>query len=100
MARKKPNEREMPPKRSVSVRELSKYSGDILHQIRVNGIEIEITDRGKVIAKLIPVRPYETTLKENSAVWTDLDNLAAEIGARWPKNTSAVDAVRDERRDL
>ena len=33
------------------------------------------------------------------AIWTDMDRLAAEIGAHWPANVAATEAVRDVRRD-
>ncbi len=33
-------------------------------------------------------------------VWANLDRLSAEIGAHWPKDVSAVDAIRDVRGDL
>jgi hypothetical protein len=33
-----------------------------------------------------------------AAVWTNLDQLAAEIGAHWPEGVSAAEAVRQERR--
>lgn len=38
--------------------------------------------------------------KEESALGTDLDRLAAEIGARWATQVSAVEAVREGRREL
>ena len=34
------------------------------------------------------------------ALWADLDAMAAEIGARWPADQTAVEVVRYERRDL
>ena len=90
----------MQPKRSVGVRELRQHATEIVRQVRVKRATVEITYRGKVIAKLIPVREARPTSKENTAVWTDLDRLAAEIGARWPARVSAVDAVREGRREL
>ena len=31
-------------------------------------------------------------------VWAEMDDLAAEISARWPAERSAVDAVAEQRR--
>jgi antitoxin (DNA-binding transcriptional repressor) of toxin-antitoxin stability system len=42
----------------------------------------------------------QLTQQARSAVWTHLERLAAEIGAHWKGNVSAVDAVRDVRREL
>ena len=59
-----------------------------------------ITRRGRVIAHLVPVRPPSAAPADLSALWADLDALAAEIGARWPTDQTAVEAVRQERREL
>ena len=92
----------MPTKmrRSVGVRELRQHATEIVRQVRVKRATIQITYRGKVIAQLMPVREPAPTPKETSMVWTDLDRLAAEIGARWPTQVSAVNAVREGRREL
>lgn len=90
----------MRAKRSVGVRELRQHATEIVRQVRMRGVSIQITYRGKVIAKLVPVREAAPAPEETSAVWTDLDKLAAEIGARWPAEVSAVDAVREGRREL
>ena len=33
-------------------------------------------------------------------VWSEMDDLAQEIGALWPKGVSAVEAVEEQRREL
>jgi antitoxin (DNA-binding transcriptional repressor) of toxin-antitoxin stability system len=90
----------MQTKRSVGVRELRQHATEIVRQVGVKRETVKITYRGKVIAQLMPVREPLPTPKETAAVWTDLDRLAAEIGARWPVHVSAVDAVREGRREL
>ena len=87
-------------KRSVGVRELRQHATEIVRQVRVKRATVQITYRGKVIAQLIPVHEPLPAPKETGAVWTDLDRLATEIGTRWPKHVSAVDAVREGRREL
>ena len=60
-----------------------------------------MTKRGEVIAHLVPVRkPQHSAEQADDAVWTDIERLAVEISANWPSNVSAVDAVRDIRREL
>ncbi len=87
--------------RTVGVRELKTNTTQILRRIREKGETIQVTYRGKVIAMLIPAPNNKSAPdKSTRAVWTDLDHLAAEISARWPADVSAVDAVRDVRRDL
>jgi prevent-host-death family protein len=90
----------MQTRQSIGVRELKERTTEILRRVRLKGTEIQITYRGKVVARLIPVRQSKSTSPASAAIWTDLDRLAAEIGARWPKGVTAVDAVREGRREL
>ncbi len=90
----------MRTKRAVSIRELRERAPEIMQQVRAKRLTIQITSRGRVIAELIPVPESRPFSKEASAVWTDLDRLAVEIGARWPNDVSAAHAVREGRRKL
>ncbi len=85
---------------SVGVRELREQVSKLLQRVRDEGEIVEITYHGEVVARLVPARPASVQPAEMAAVWTDLDQLAAEIGAHWPENISATEAVRQERRDL
>lgn len=85
--------------RSVGVRELKQHTTQILRQVRQKSVEVQITYHGQIIARLVPVRPLKSTGSRKSPVWTDLDELAAEIGARWPARVSAAEAVREGRRE-
>jgi antitoxin (DNA-binding transcriptional repressor) of toxin-antitoxin stability system len=87
--------------KTLDVGELIECIDEVLRIVEKEGETIEITHYGEVIAHLVPVRmPQSTTESAKRDVWTDLERLAAEIGAHWPANVSAVDAVRDVRRDL
>lgn len=85
--------------RSVDVRELKEHTARILRQVSQQSVEIQITRRGQPIARLVPLQRERTSKRCRAAVWANLDELAAEIGARWSKG-SAVDAVRAGRREL
>ena len=81
---------------TVGIRELKQQASELVRMVRETGKEVQVTYHGQVVALLIPVKP---TRKEVDAdAWTKLDNLAAEIGARWPKGVSAADAVTKARR--
>ncbi len=87
--------------KTLDVGELIEHIDEVLRMVEKEGETIEITNHGEVIAHLVPVRmPESTTESAKRDVWTDLDRLAAEIGDHWPADISAVDAVRDVRRDL
>lgn len=82
--------------RTIEVRELEKHISEILRQVKENAETIEVAQNGEVIARLTPV--------QHAAVgdidWADTDILRAEIAKYWPVSVSAVDAVRDVRREL
>ncbi len=87
--------------RTFGVRELEDRISEILRLVQETGEIVEVTNDGEVIARLVPVsrsqRPVEVP---GGAVWTDLERLRAEIDAHWQGSPSAVDAVREVRREL
>ena len=85
---------------TVGIRELKQQTSKILRRVREEGEIIEITYHGEVIARLVPVNQQAPSSEEMSATWADLDQLTAEISAKWPEGVSAVEAVREGRRDL
>jgi prevent-host-death family protein len=84
----------------IGVRELKDHATQILRKVREEGAEYLVTYHGKVIARLVPTEPVPLSSVELDAAWADLDDLAEEIGKRWPQGVSAVEAVREVRRDL
>ena len=86
--------------RSIGVRELKAHASQVLRELQEKGEPVEVTVRGRAIARLIPVGAMRPRPEETAAAWTDLDELAAQIGASWPADASAADAVREERREL
>ncbi len=81
---------------TVGIRELKQQASELVRMVRETGKEVQVTYHGEVVALLIPVK--STQKKDESKAWAKLDNLAAEIGARWPKGVSAADAVSEARR--
>ena len=76
------------------------HTSDVLRRVREHGETIDVTYHGEVVAHLIPAHAHESVEQEMRAVWTDLDRLAAEIGAHWPSGSSAAEAVSEVRREL
>lgn len=85
---------------SVGVRELREQVSKLLQRVREQGEVVEITYHGETVARLVPVKPALVAPATLAGVWTDVDQLAAEIGNHWPETLTAVDAVREERREL
>ncbi len=82
---------------TVGVRELKQRASELIRLIRETGSEVQVTHRGKVVALLVPVASPESRASEQRA-WISLDTLAAEIGAHWPKEVPASQAVSESRR--
>ena len=85
--------------RTVGVRELKASASRLLKRVRERGDEIQITYRGRVVARIVPVVTRRTSERLDRGVWADLDRLAVEIGTRWPKGVTAATAVAEGRRD-
>ncbi len=81
---------------TVGIRELKQQASELVRMVRETGKEVQVTYHGQVVALLIPVK--RTAKKDDAKAWGNLDNLAAQIGARWPKGVSAADAVAEARR--
>lgn len=86
--------------RSVGIRELKEQASQILRQVREERAPIDVTMRGQVIARIVPVEQTPLGGAEAASVWAEIDALAAEIGARWPREVAALDTVNDVRREL
>jgi len=82
---------------TVGIRELKQQASELIRMVRETGTEVQITYHGKVVALLVPVEPADQTEQESKA-WMDIDHLAAEIGARWPKGLSASQTIEEDRR--
>jgi prevent-host-death family protein len=81
---------------TVGIRELKQQASQLIRMVRETGTEVQVTYHGQIVALLIPVKP--TAKREAAKAWAKLDNLAAQIGARWPKGVSATDAISEARR--
>ncbi len=82
---------------TVGVRELKQQASELVRLVRETGSQVQVTHRGKIVALLVPVAPLKNKEGEKRS-WANLDELAAEIGARWPKGESATQAVAEGRR--
>ncbi len=66
--------------KSLGVRELKERISEILRMVEEEGETVEVTKRGEVIARLVPVRkPQQPADQTTDTVWTNLDRLSAEI---------------------
>ncbi len=85
--------------RAVGIRELKEQASEILRRVREEGDAYEITYHGRVVARLVPVTEWKES--DSGAEFLDRwDRLGKSISSMWPEGVSAVDAVREGRREL
>ena len=82
--------------KTIGIRELKKHLSESLREVQAGEI-IEVTNRGQVVARVVPVKPRSHNPETMRAALADLDSLAAEIATYWPKGVSASDAINDAR---
>jgi prevent-host-death family protein len=75
---------------------LKQQASELVRQVREQGNPVQITYHGKVVAMLIPVEQAQDKAAEARA-WAELDELAAQIGQRWPEGVSAQAATTEGR---
>ena len=76
---------------TVGIRELKHRANKLVRMVRETGKEVQVTYNGEVVALLVPVNP--TRKKDDAKAWAKLDNLAEEIGVRWPQGASASEDI-------
>ena len=85
----------------VGVRELKERASAIVHRVCETKEPVTITLRGRPVARLVPVQDEAAERRAADAtIWAAMDELAEEIGKHWPHGVSAVEAVREQRREL
>jgi prevent-host-death family protein len=84
----------------AGIRELKANASELVRRVREDGEVIDITYYGEVVARLIPAKRSKASAEQLEQLWADMDKLAEEVSAKWSGSPSAVDAVREGRREL
>jgi prevent-host-death family protein len=82
----------------VRVREPKSRGSEIIRRVREEDTSCEITYRGRIVARLVPVQE-EAHPSPVEDLWLEWDALVDSIAKSWPADVSAVEAVRAERRE-
>jgi prevent-host-death family protein len=85
---------------SVGISDLKTHAGAIVRRVRDRREPVDVTIRGRIVARIIPVERRTKEHDGGDPAWADLKRLAAEIDKHWPAGVSATDAVREGRREL
>ncbi len=90
--------------RKIGVRELKNQATQVVRSVREDGAEYIITVQGQPVAVLRPFTDadahHRLTDEEIERHLAELDQLAKEIAEDWISPLGAVEAVREQRRQL
>jgi prevent-host-death family protein len=84
----------------IGIRQLKQQASELVRRVSEGKEIITITNRGNAVARLVPVEDAESKRVHAEAVWVGMDEIALEIDASWPKEVSAVEAVKERRREF
>ncbi len=83
---------------SIGIRELKNQLSQVLKEVAEQGQEIDITNHGQVIARLVPAKSLNDSTTSQAA-WTHLKELSRQISNKW-SGGDANDVINEIRRDL
>ena len=83
--------------RTLEVRELRDNLSAVLQAVEEAGEVVEVTNQGRVVARLVPAPRPQLGQPEIDELIADMDRVAAELGAHWPPGITALDALDDVR---
>ncbi len=87
---------------TIEISEFKQRLDDILSELLSGGEPIELTKDGDVFAAIVPTRHSEGAIHHdrNEKYWEEWEAVSAAISEKWPVGVSAVEAIREVRRDL
>ena len=88
------------PTESVGIRELKRDARAIVRTVRDDKQVIDVTYRGEIVARIIPVERPDERQRRLDEFSKKLAVLRKEVSERWMDGMSAVEAVREQRREL
>lgn len=88
------------PTESVGIRELKRDASAIVRTVRDEKQVIDVTYRGEIVARIIPVERPDERQRRLDEFSKKLAVLRKEVSERWMDGMSAVEAVREQRREL
>lgn len=84
--------------KTIGVKELKKHLSEVLREAETTGEIIGVSNRGRIVARLVPTRTMRGSGHSPRATIADLDALAAKISANVPDGVSVEGVINDIRR--
>jgi antitoxin (DNA-binding transcriptional repressor) of toxin-antitoxin stability system len=92
------------PARTIGVGELKERADEIVREVHETGRPIDVALGGEIVARLSPSLPDEPDATEDRRQamreWLqETEAFAQEVARRWPSSVSAVELIREQRRE-
>jgi prevent-host-death family protein len=84
--------------RKIGIRELKAHLSETVRDVQEQGEIVDITCRGEIVARIVPVPNEGASHSSTRAAIMDLNSLRAEIGRLWTPGLSVQEVIDDIRR--
>jgi antitoxin (DNA-binding transcriptional repressor) of toxin-antitoxin stability system len=82
----------------IELEQLQEHLSDLVTVVRDRRDVVFVAENGRIIARIVPPELTPEEIAQSLAAFDEMDEVAAEIGARWPHGVTAVDAIDEQRR--
>ena len=93
----------MATRKTIGIREFKNRATQVVREVREERASYVITVDGEPAAVLEPIAPERDVeeWRRQALAWLDeFEEWGRSISGRWPKGLDAVEAVREQRREL
>lgn len=84
--------------KTMESKEVQEHFSEILREIEETGQTISVSDRGRIVAQLVPARLDQNGKRDPQIAIAEIDALAAEISAGLSGPISVEEIINDIRR--
>jgi antitoxin (DNA-binding transcriptional repressor) of toxin-antitoxin stability system len=84
--------------KTMGVKELKVHLSEVLLEMEVTGQGISVSNRGRLVARLVPMRAAPDDKHDPRATIASLDELATLLSANVSADVSVEDVINDIRR--
>ncbi len=84
--------------KTMGIKELKKNLSEVLREVEESGQTVAVSNRGRIVARLIPAQSPRTHIHDPRATIADIATLAAQISADLPATVSVEETINDIRR--
>ena len=84
--------------RTIGVKQLKEHLSEVLREIEATGQIIGVSNRGRIVARLVPAQLGQRARRDPRAAIAEIDALSAEISAGLTGTINVTDIISDMRR--